>query len=159
MSTLFFVNDQQVEAGPDETQMPLLWFLREKLQLTGSKFGCGIGQCGACTVHLDGAAVRSCLLPVGKLQGSRIRTIEGLAQGTRLHPVQQAWLDLDVPQCGYCQAGQIMTAVSLLERIRQPTEQQICDNMTNICRCGAYTRIHKAIRQVADDQADKITES
>lgn len=160
MAIHFSVNQQEVEVSPGEEEMPLLWFLREKLRLTGSKFGCGIGQCGACTVHINGTAVRSCLLPVGQLQGSQIRTIEGLAPTGQLHPVQQAWLDQDVPQCGYCQAGQIMAAVSLLERINQPTDQQISDNMTNICRCGTYTRIRKAIRQAAETHAEKpVTEA
>ena len=148
MPIQFSVNGQPVNLDQKDQEMPLLWFLREKMQLTGSKFGCGIGQCGACTVHLNGSAVRSCLLPVGQLQGSAIRTIEGLASGTDLHPVQQAWLDEDVPQCGYCQAGQIMAAVALLEQVNDPSEQQVNAHMSNICRCGTYTRIRKAIKLV-----------
>ncbi|WP_116125372.1 (2Fe-2S)-binding protein [Lewinella sp. IMCC34183] len=143
------VNGQSrtVEADPD---MPLLWILRDKLGLVGTKYGCGIGACGACTVHLDGAAVRSCSLPVGKLRDEPITTIEGLsADGD--HPVQLAWLEHDVPQCGYCQAGQIMSAASLLNGIPNPGDDEIRSGMSgNICRCGTYTRIHAAVKSAAE---------
>jgi isoquinoline 1-oxidoreductase subunit alpha len=133
-------------SGPPE--MPLLWYLRDHAQLTGTKFGCGIGSCGACTVHVDGQATRSCLVPLVTLAGKRVTTIEGLASGSALHPVQQAWIEEDVPQCGYCQAGQIMAAVDLLKRNPQPTRADI-DTITNLCRCGTYPRIRKAILRAA----------
>ncbi len=129
---------------------PLLWVLRDRLNLTGTKFGCGIGQCGACTVHVDGRAQRACLVRVDAVEGRTVKTIEGLANGDSLHPVQQAWLELDVPQCGYCQAGQVMATVDLLARLPAPTDEDIDANMTNICRCGTYPRIRKAIHRAAD---------
>lgn len=133
---------------------PLLWVLRDHLQLRGSKFGCGIGQCGACSVHIDGALQRSCIMPVSTVAGRSVTTIEGLAPDQmRLHPVQQAWLDEDVPQCGYCQAGQIMAAAALLARAPQPSDADIDAGMTNICRCGTYVRIRKAVRRAAELQA------
>jgi isoquinoline 1-oxidoreductase alpha subunit len=133
---------------------PLLWVLRDHLRLRGTKFGCGIGQCGACAVHVDGAVQRSCSTPVAAVAGKAVTTIEGLAPGAeRLHPVQQAWLDEDVPQCGYCQAGQIMTAADLLARKPQPSDADIDASMTNLCRCGTYVRIRKAIRRAAELQA------
>ncbi len=144
------VNNQQVtlDVSPD---MPLLWALREKLQLNGTKFGCGIAQCGACTVQLDGRAIRSCVTPVGSVAGQNITTIEGIGSGDQLHPVQQAWIDQQVPQCGYCQSGQIMSATALLAENPQPSDDDIRRAMAgNICRCGMYNRIHKAIRTVAD---------
>jgi len=130
-----------VEVDPEK---PLLWVLRDDLRLTGSKYGCGAGLCGACTVLVAGAAVRSCTLPVGSLAGKSITTIEGLAKGERLHPVQQAWIDEDVAQCGYCQAGQILSAVALLERKPRPTEADVA-TITNLCRCGTYPRVRRAI--------------
>ncbi|MBM4228928.1 MAG: (2Fe-2S)-binding protein [Gammaproteobacteria bacterium] len=134
-----------VEADPE---MPLLWVLREKLDLPGTKFGCGAGLCGACTVHVDGAPARACLLPVGSLTQAAITTIEGLhAEGE--HPLQQAWIAHAVPQCGYCQSGMIMAAAALLERIPQPSDADIDQAMTNLCRCGTYPRIRAAIKQVA----------
>ena len=137
----------EVEADPS---MPLLWVLREKLSLTGTKFGCGIAQCGACTVHIDGRAQRSCITPVAAVEDRSITTIEGLAPGEdELHPVQEAWIELDVPQCGYCQAGQIMAVADLLERIPNPTDADIDTQITNICRCGTYARIRKAIHQAS----------
>jgi isoquinoline 1-oxidoreductase alpha subunit len=136
---------QQVDVEGDT---PLLWVLRDTLGLTGTKFGCGIAQCGACTVHVDGAAVRSCITSVDTLEDSEIRTIEGLA-ANRDHPVLKAWIAEGVPQCGYCQVGQIMAATALLEQIPQPTDVQIDDAMTNICRCGTYTEIRKAIHRAA----------
>jgi aerobic-type carbon monoxide dehydrogenase small subunit (CoxS/CutS family) len=143
------VNDKtlEVDASPDT---PLLWVLRDHLAMTGTKYGCGMALCGACTVHLDGAAVRSCVLPLGSLEGRRITTIEGLSSD-RSHAVQRAWIELDVPQCGYCQSGQIMSAAALLESIPRPSDAQIDAAMAgNICRCGTYPRIRKAIHRAAD---------
>ena len=146
----FTVNNQPVVLDVDP-QMPLLWALRENLALTGTKFGCGIAQCGACTVHLDGVAIRSCVTPVSSAAGKQVTTIEGLAQGEDLHPVQQAWIDHQVPQCGYWQSGQIMSATALLATNPQPDDSAIRTAMAgNICRCGMYSRIHNAIRAVAD---------
>jgi isoquinoline 1-oxidoreductase alpha subunit len=134
------------DGDPD---MPLLWFLRDDLRLTGTRFGCGAGLCGACTVHVDGNAVRSCQTLMRTLENKRVTTIEGLsADGT--HPVQRAWAGVNVPQCGYCQSGQIMQAAALLQRTPNPTDQQIDQAMTgNICRCGTYQRIRAAIKQAA----------
>ncbi len=135
-----------------EPETPLLWVLRDSLHLTGTKFGCGIAQCGACTVLVDGQAIRSCSLPVATFEGRSITTIEGLSpDGT--HPVQLAWTDFDVPQCGYCQSGQIMAAVALLMRTPNPTDAEIDAQMTNICRCGTYLRIRQAIHRAAELQA------
>ena len=128
--------------------MPLLWYLRDHARLTGTKFGCGIGYCGACTVHLDGAATRSCVVPMSAVGGRRVTTIEGLASDGRLHPVQQAWIEEDVAQCGYCQAGQIMAAVDLITRTPAPSDTDIA-TLTNLCRCGTYPRIRRAIRSAA----------
>jgi isoquinoline 1-oxidoreductase subunit alpha len=132
-----------------EPEMPLLWVLRDVLDAKGPKFGCGIAQCGACTVHVNGEPVRSCSFPVAGAQGKRVVTIEGLGSRGRLHPVQQAWIDHQVPQCGYCQGGQIMAAVALLRKHPEPTDQQIDEAMTNICRCGTYARIRTAIHAAA----------
>jgi isoquinoline 1-oxidoreductase alpha subunit len=131
-----------------EPEMPLLWVIREQLGLTGTKFGCGIAQCGACTVHLNGTPVRSCSYPVSAVGDAAITTIEGLSADAS-HPVQKAWRELDVPQCGYCQSGQILAAVDLLKRKPKPTDQDIDEAMTNICRCGSYQRIRAAIHQAA----------
>ncbi len=131
-----------------ESDAPLLWVLRDELGLTGTKFGCGIAQCGACTVHIDGVAQRSCSIPVGALEGRHITTIEGLSPDAR-HPAQQAWAIEDVPQCGYCQSGQIMAAAALLAKTPQPTDADIDAQMTNLCRCGTYPRIRKAIHRAA----------
>ena len=138
--------ERSVEVDP---RTPLLWVLRDDLNLTGTKFGCGRGLCGACTVHLDGNAVRSCVTPVSSVAGQKIRTIEGLSSdGT--HPLQRAWIELDVAQCGYCQAGQIMTAASLLAFKPHPTDEEIAQAMAgNLCRCGTYLRIRRAIRKAA----------
>jgi len=147
------VNGQQRQVDADPNT-PVLWVLREKLGLPGTKFGCGIAQCGACTIHLDGTAVRACTLPVSAVGDQPITTIEGLADddGEDLHPVQEAWLEHDVPQCGYCQAGQIMSASALLERNPNPTEAEIEEAMAgNICRCGTYVRIREAIQTAADN--------
>ena len=138
---------QRVDADPDT---PLLWVIRESLGLTGTKYGCGMALCGACTVHLDGAPVRSCVTPVSATRGKRVTTIEGLAQGPRLHPVQDAWIEADVPQCGYCQSGQVMSAAALLSKQKEPTDADIDAAMSgNICRCGTYQRIRAAIKQAA----------
>ncbi|HUO52118.1 MAG TPA: (2Fe-2S)-binding protein [Gemmatimonadaceae bacterium] len=133
-------------------ETPLLWALRDALGLTGTKYGCGIGQCGACTVLLDGAPVRSCLLPVSAVGARAVVTIEGLAKGPML-PVQQAWLAEDVPQCGYCQAGQLLAAAALLARTPDPTDAEIDAAMTNLCRCGTYPRIRAAIHRAARETA------
>ncbi|MEM1261351.1 MAG: (2Fe-2S)-binding protein [Pseudomonadota bacterium] len=129
---------------------PLLWVLRDAAGLTGTKFGCGIGQCGACTVHIDGQSRRSCITPVATLNGQAVTTIEGLATKEALHPVQQAWVELNVPQCGYCQAGQIMATADLLARKPAPTDDDINTELTNICRCGTYPRIRKAVHRAAE---------
>jgi aerobic-type carbon monoxide dehydrogenase small subunit (CoxS/CutS family) len=131
-----------------EPETPLLWAVRDELGLTGTKFGCGIAQCGCCTVHLEGEAVRSCSIAVGEVDGKRITTIEGLSPDSR-HPVQQAWLAEDVPQCGYCQSGQIMAAAALLAKNPQPSDADIDVGITNICRCGTYPRIRSAIHRAA----------
>jgi isoquinoline 1-oxidoreductase alpha subunit len=131
-----------------EPETPLLWVIREQLGLTGTKYGCGVAQCGACTVHLDGEPVRSCSFPVAGAAGRRITTIEGLSADSS-HPVQKAWVELDVPQCGYCQSGQIMAAAALLRKNAKPTDQDIDAAMTNICRCGTYQRIRAAIHLAA----------
>ncbi len=149
----FRVNGEDVRYDGDETT-PLLWILRDRLSLTGTKYGCGIGQCGACTVHVNGRAQRACITSVNAVADSAITTIEGLASGDELHPVQQAWLEHDVPQCGYCQAGQIMATVDLLSRIEKPTDADIDANMTNLCRCGTYVRIRKAIHRAAQLSAE-----
>lgn len=133
-----------------EAETPLLWVLRDKLGLTGTKFGCGIAQCGACTVHVDGEARRSCVMPVGELTGRAITTIEGLATPAALHAVQEAWLAENVPQCGYCQAGQIMTTVALLAANPAPTDDDIDSALSaNLCRCGTYPRIRRAVHRAA----------
>jgi isoquinoline 1-oxidoreductase alpha subunit len=129
--------------------MPLLWAIREQAGLTGTKYGCGIAQCGSCTVHLDGAAVRSCVIPVGAAVGKQVTTIEGLATGSTLHKVQQAWLDHEVPQCGYCQAGMIMAVAALLKDTPKPTDADIDAKITNICRCGTFQQVRQAIHAAA----------
>jgi isoquinoline 1-oxidoreductase subunit alpha len=136
----------EVDVEPDT---PLLWVLRDTIGLTGTKYGCGIAQCGACTVHIDGTATRSCQVPVGSLNGRHVITIESLAPEGSLHPVQQAWIDFDVPQCGYCQSGMMMAVVALLKRNPKPTDADIDAAITNICRCGTYQRIRAAIHAVA----------
>ncbi|MFB0908166.1 MAG: (2Fe-2S)-binding protein [Spirosomataceae bacterium] len=138
----------QVEADPTT---PVLWVLRDNLKMLGTKFGCGIAQCGACTIHIDGTAMRSCVYPVSAVDGQSITTIEGIAEGGEMNKIQKAWLELDVPQCGYCQAGQIMSATALLKENPNPSDQDIDDAMQgNICRCGTYTRIKKAIKTAAN---------
>ena len=139
-----------LDVNPD---MPLLWALRDTLNMTGTKFGCGMALCGACTVHINGEATRSCITPVSSLAGKKVTTIEGLSTDNS-HPVQRAWMEIDVPQCGYCQSGQIMTASAFLAKTPNPTEAQIDDAMSgNICRCGTYNQIRKAIRVAAKLQA------
>ncbi len=141
----------EVDAVPNT---PLLWILRDNLGLTGTKYGCGMAQCGACTVHLDGVPVRSCSVPVSVIENKKITTIEGISSGDKLHPVQQAWMDENVPQCGYCQSGQIMSAVALLEKTPTPGDKEIEAAMSgNICRCGTYERIRKAIKRASNTAA------
>ena len=147
----FRLNGRLAEARVDP-EMPLLWWLRDHAGLTGAKYGCGVGACGACTVLVDGTAMRSCIMPVSALAGREVTTIEGLARGGELHPVQKAWIEEDVAQCGYCQAGQILAAVDLLKRAPQPTEAEIAA-LPNLCRCGTYPRIRKAIRRAAGRKA------
>lgn len=146
----FILNGESHIIPADWADEPLLFLLREHFGLTGAKFGCGVGMCGACTVIADGVAIRSCVTRAADVEGSTVRTVEGLAWGDTLHPVQQAWLDLAVPQCGYCQAGQIMAAVALLEETPRPTESEIEAAMDgNLCRCGTYPRIRAAITRAA----------
>ena len=135
-------------------ETPLLWAIREQAGLTGTKFGCGIGACGACTVHIDGTPVRSCSIPVSSAAGRAVTTIEGLAVEGALHPVQQAWIEHQVPQCGYCQSGMIMAVAALLERSPEPTDDEIDAAVTNICRCGTYVRIRAAIHAAAGGEVD-----
>jgi len=138
-----------------EPEMPLLWALRDELGITGPKYGCGIGFCGACTVHIGGAAMRSCVMPVGQVQGE-VRTIEGLGTPQALHAVQKAWVELQVAQCGYCQSGQIMTAAAFLAQNANPSDQQIDEAMAaNLCRCGTYPRIRAAVKQAAKNLTAK----
>ena len=145
------VNGAQHDLDADES-MPLLWALRDILGLVGTKYGCGIAQCGACTVHVDGAPVRSCVVRVADVVGKSVRTIEGLVEGKRLHPLQQAWINMDVAQCGYCQAGQIMSAAALLQENPNPTDADIDTAMEgNYCRCGTYNRIRQAIHAAAGE--------
>jgi isoquinoline 1-oxidoreductase alpha subunit len=147
--TKFTVNGMEVDLDVDP-DTPLLWVIRDEVNLTGTKFGCGIGQCGACTVHLDGMAVRACITPVSAVAGATITTIEGL-DPDGAHPVQAAWRDLQVPQCGYCQSGQIMQAAAVLSQNPDLTNQQIDDMMTgNLCRCMSYSRIRQAVREAAN---------
>ena len=137
-----------IDAPPD---IPLLWALRDLVGLTGTKYGCGAALCGVCTVHVDGEAIRSCVTPAGEVVGKQIRTIEGLAQGGKDHPVQQAWAEVDVPQCGYCQTGQIMTVAALLEANPDPSDEEIDEALARrYCRCATYLRIRQAVRRAAE---------
>ena len=147
----FTVNNEE-ESFEGDSDTPLLWVLRDHLRLTGTKFACGVGLCGACVVHLDGRAAASCRIPVSSVEGRSVTTIEGLVSPDgELHPVQKAWLEMDVAQCGYCQSGQIMATADLLKRYPQPTDQDIDSNMSSmICRCGTYVRIRKAIHRAAE---------
>ena len=142
------INGKSIEVNVNPST-PLLWVIREQAGLTGTKYGCGITQCGACTVHLDGVAVRSCGVPVAAAEGTQITTIEGLAAGGVLHKVQQAWLDHEVPQCGYCQAGMIMAVAALLRDKPKPTDADIDEGITNICRCGTFQQVREAIHAAA----------
>ncbi|MBI4290882.1 MAG: (2Fe-2S)-binding protein [Betaproteobacteria bacterium] len=144
----FSLNDQprRVDAASD---MPLLWVLRDVLNMTGTKYGCSNAQCGACTVHVDGEPMRACILPASAVAGKHVTTIEGLSQNGHVHPVQKAWMDLQVPQCGYCQSGQIMRVISLLEKSPNPTDQDIDQVLVNMCHCGTYAQIRKAIHAIA----------
>jgi isoquinoline 1-oxidoreductase subunit alpha len=151
MTTTLRVNGQEHRIEVDE-KTPLLWVLRDRLGLKGTKYGCGAALCGACSIHLDGEVVRSCVCPTSRAVGKEITTIEGLSDGRQLHPVQRAWVEGQVPQCGYCQAGVIMTAASLLKHCPRPTDEQIEQSMTNLCRCGTYERIRQAIHRAAADQ-------
>jgi isoquinoline 1-oxidoreductase alpha subunit len=144
----FTVNGKSIDINVPPTT-PLLWAIREQVGLTGTKYGCGIAQCGACTVHLDGAAVRSCVVPVSAAEGKKVTTIEGLASGGTLHKVQQAWLDHEVPQCGFCQAGMIMAVAALLKDKPRPTDADIDSGITNICRCGTFQQVREAIHAAA----------
>ncbi len=155
MSVKFSVNGKPAEFdGPDD--VPLLWVVREQFGLTGSKFGCGVGLCGACTMHIDGVPTRTCVMPISNLQGSHVTTIEGLSQNLD-HPVQKAWVELDVPQCGYCQSGMIMAAAHLLAQHPHPTDQDIDREMTNLCRCATYVRIRAAIHLAAKMRREATT--
>ncbi len=136
----------QVDVEPDT---PLLWAIREQVGLTGTKYGCGVAQCGSCTVHIDGEAVRSCAMPVSAAAGKRITTIEGLAKGKTLHKVQKAWVDHQVPQCGYCQSGMVMAVAALLAKKPKPTNADIDTHVTNICRCGTFQQVREAIHAAA----------
>jgi isoquinoline 1-oxidoreductase subunit alpha len=152
--TSFTLNGKPVEVDVD-SETPLLWVIREELGLTGTKYGCGMALCGACTVDLDGEAIRSCVAPVGRVAGKHITTIEGLSRDFG-HPLQRAWIEIDVPQCGYCQSGQIMSAAVLLAKKPKPTDEDIDEAMSgNICRCGTYPRIRRAIHRAAQLAAER----
>ena len=144
----FTVNGKALEVDVDPST-PLLWVIREQVGLTGTKYGCGVAQCGACTVHLDGVAIRSCVMPVAAAEGKQITTIEGLAAGGTLHKVQQAWLEYQVPQCGFCQSGMIMAVAALLKDKPKPTDADIDAGITNICRCGTFQQVREAIHAAA----------
>ena len=148
----FTLNNRAVAVDADP-RTPLLWAIRDHVGLTGTKYGCGAGLCGACTVHIDGVAQRSCQMDLGSVAGKKIVTIEGLSPNSS-HPVQKAWASVDVPQCGYCQSGQIMAAVALLKKKPKPTDSDIDEAMTNICRCGTYQRIREAVHQAAGNPRD-----
>jgi isoquinoline 1-oxidoreductase subunit alpha len=151
----FTVNGKAVSVA-DPPSTPLLWVIRDSLKLTGTKYGCGMAQCGACTVHIDGEAVRSCVAPVSRAEGKKITTIEGISPDLT-HPLQLAWIEVDVPQCGYCQSGQIMSAAVLLAENSKPTDADIDEAMSgNICRCGTYQRIRQAIHRAAEIKAQRV---
>lgn len=149
MKVNFTINNETVSVEAAENE-PLLWLIRDKLDLRGTKFGCGKAACGACTVHVDGMAVRSCSYPAELVEGKNITTIEGLADGEKLHPVQQAWLEVGVPQCGYCQPGFMMATAAMLSTTPNPTDEDIDNQIANICRCGTYYRMRKAIHRAAE---------
>jgi len=149
-SITFTVNGQEQSVDVEGTT-PLLWVLRNNLELTGTKFGCGLSQCGACTVHVDGSATRSCITPVSSVAGKEITTVEGLSEDGLSHPLQKAWIETQAPQCGYCQSGQLMTAAALLADNPHPSDAQIVSAMQgNLCRCGTYERIFNAVKQAAE---------
>ena len=151
----FRINGKAVESNADG-DTPLLWVIRDDLGMTGTKFGCGIGQCGACTVHLNGSAIRACITPIASVAGKSVTSIEGLSADTT-HPVQQAWMEEDVPQCGYCQSGQLMAAASLLAKTAKPTDADIDEAMRgNICRCGTYSQIRRAIHRAAEIKSSGV---
>ena len=152
------INGQRTHADADPAT-PILWVLRDQLNLTGTKFGCGIAACGACTVHVDGQAVRSCVTPVSAVQGKDIRTIESLGSAEQPHALQQAWIAEQVPQCGYCQSGMLMAAAALLARTPHPTDADIDAAMSNICRCGTYQRVRAAIHRAANSPSSSATKS
>jgi len=154
MKLLINGKDHELDVNP---AMPLLWVLRDKLNMTGTKYGCGVSACGACTVHIDGKAIRSCTLPVGSAVGKEINTIESLAADGELSAVQKAWIEHQVPQCGYCQCGMIMAAEALLTETPNPTDEDINTGITNICRCGCYPRIRKAIHTAAKMKSGETT--
>lgn len=147
------VNEEKHQVDVEDS-MPLLWVLRDVIGYTGTKYGCGAGICGACSIHLDGKITRSCVTPVSEAKGKRITTIEGLAKDNKLHPVQQAWVESDVPQCGYCQSGQIMAAVALLKENPNPSEDEIKEKMINHCRCGTYLQVFAAVKKATNIQGD-----
>lgn len=152
MQIIFNINGKDVTVDVDAT-MPLLWLVRDELHLKATKYGCGKGLCGACTLHVDGQAFRSCSLPAGYVAGKQVTTLEGLSEANnKLHPVQQAWIEENVPQCGYCQPGFMMAAAQLIQQNPNPTEEDIKNNITNICRCGTHPRIIKAIKRAAQIQ-------
>jgi isoquinoline 1-oxidoreductase subunit alpha len=153
MAIVLSVNDARHQTDADG-ETPLLWVLRDHLGLTGTNYGCGIGQCGACTVHMNGSAVRSCLVPVKEAGNARITTIEGLSRAVN-HPLQRTWMEHNVPQCGYCQAGMLMAAAALLNQHPNPTDQDIDDAITNICRCGTYPRVRAAIHAAAKNRREE----
>lgn len=157
MKISFTINGQPQTVETDG-QTPLLWVVRDTLDLKGTKFGCGKAACGACTLHVDGEAVRSCSYPVKFAEGKTVTTIEGLADGNEIHPVQQAWIEEVVPQCGYCQPGFMMATAALLDKIPNPTDQDIDENIVNICRCGTYYRMRKAIKRAAEIQQGEVEE-
>lgn len=152
--TTLMINGKQHELEAED-DMPLLWAIRDIAGYTGTKFGCGIGLCGACSIHLDGQLARSCITTVGAAKGKEITTIEGLTPETDLHPVQQAWVDNDVSQCGYCQSGQIMAAAALLKENPNPSDEDIRAKMTNLCRCGTYLQIFEAVKLAAQLQGER----
>lgn len=147
--TSFTLNGEAIQTD-DDPDMPLLWYVRDRAKLTGSKFGCGQGLCGACTMHVDGVATRTCVLPISAVDGASITTIEALSPPENPHPVQTAWVEEQVPQCGYCQSGMIMAVAALLQETPRPSDQDIDEAITNVCRCGTYVRIRRAIHRAAD---------
>lgn len=151
--TTFTLNGKTINLDA-EADTPLLWVIRDHLKMTGTKFGCGVGACGACTVLMDGNPVRSCVVPLSAVEGQNLTTIEGISENGKPHPVQQAWVDHQVPQCGYCQSGMVLSTVSLLANNPRPSDEEINAALTNICRCGTYPRVRKAIHALAETNND-----